>query len=126
MPLLAAAATRLSHRPLLCGYAFRHASVLVRIRDIPAKTRSQNERITKGQVNGRLAPNVQYMAHVHCLLSGSTRSFQHWLPIDQETPLGDSDDIISYWADIADYDPETANAMPVTEGAVGDSIKSGL
>ena len=29
--------------------------------------------------------------------------------------MGDSDDIISYWADIADYDLETANAMLVTE-----------
>lgn len=35
-----------------------------------------------------MAPNVQYMAHVHCLLSGSTRSFQHWLPIHQERAIG--------------------------------------
>jgi len=87
MTLVAVAATRSSHRPPLCGHAFRYTSALirirdtsVRIRDTSGKTRSQNERIAKGQADGHFAASVQLTAHMRCPLSGPKSSFANQSP----------------------------------------------
>ena len=81
MRAVAVAATRSSHRPPLCGYAFRYTSALIRIRDTSGKIRSQNERIAKGQADGHVAASMQLAAHIHCALSGPKSSFANQSPI---------------------------------------------